>query len=132
MNKGLQLLLAIVLSSLVTFVTTSYLVRKQTKDAFMTTVREMEALNSVGRMESWDAMEKFLVAGCHSEAFEFVKQKQSLELSSLKYQLNNDVELIKKVEARNESITKRALGMVRKSGSSIPTCMPLSRPFAQP
>lgn len=132
MNKNLQLLLAIAVSSMVTFVTTSHFVRKQTSDAFITTVNEMEAFNSVGRAEAWDRVEQYLVVGCNSEALELVRQRQSLELVSLKYHLRSDAELIKKVGTRNESITKRALGMVSKGVYSIPTCMPSARPIAQP
>lgn len=122
MKKYLKITLAIALTIIVTFVATSYLVRKETIKAFKAAVFEMEAFNEVGRVESWDRLEQLLVKGCNNEALELVKIEQSLALSALKYNVGADAKLLKKIEERNNSIAKRAYAMPKTTTYQIPTC----------
>jgi len=126
MKKISTVLLAVILSSLITFVLTAYLTNARTYNSLTAAVRQMEALNAIGRVETWDRVEQYLVHGCDTEALEFVRQRQISELSFLNYYLQKDDELIKKVEARNEAITKRAIAAVQDDAHAIPNCMPLT------
>ncbi len=122
MKMYFKIFFAIALSIVITFLVTAYFVRMHTNKAFKATVFEMEAFNDVGRVEAWDSLEQLLVKGCNNEALEFVKIEQASELLALKYDLNNDAKLIKKIEERNSSVVKRANSIVNKGVYQIPSC----------
>lgn len=118
----LKIFFAIALSIAVTFLLTSYFVRIHTNKIFKATVFEIEAFNDVGRIETWDRLEELLVKGCNSEALKLVKIEQTSDLLALKYDLNNDAQLIKKIEERNASVAKRANDVISKDEYQIPSC----------
>ena len=118
----LKIFFAMALSIAITFLATAYFVRTHTNKAFKATVFEMEAFNDVGRVEAWDRLEQLLVKGCNSEALELVRFEQTSELLALKYDLNNDAKLIKKIEERNASVVKRANDIINKGEYQIPSC----------
>lgn len=122
MKPGLKISLAISLTAILTFATTSYFVRKGTISAFTHKVLEMEATNEVSRIESWDRLENLLAKGCNKEALDLVRFERSSAFHSLNYHIGDDVQLKRAVEERNPTIAQRAAESPRFSGYQIPTC----------
>ena len=106
----------------ITSVVSSSLVNKQTIKVMTSKVLDMQALNNVRRVESWDHIEKLISKGCNKEALQFIKIKQSEVLSDIKYQIGNNHKRIKVIEKRNHNIAKRAETSVKLNGYSVPTC----------
>jgi len=118
--KRFRFLLAIVLTTIVTFVSTSYFTSRNTRSAFVARAYDMEAFNELHRIESWDRVEKLLVQGCNKEALEYVRMEQSLGLSSLKWHLDNGARLERAVEESNRSIVSRAKSFSSKGKYEVP------------
>ena len=122
MKLGLKISLAIALTAILTFVVTSYLVRKGTISAFTHKILEMEATNEVSRIESWDRLESFLVKGCNKEALELVRLERASAFSSLSYHIGDDVQLRRAVQERNPAIAQREAKSPKFNGYQIPAC----------
>jgi len=114
--------LVIGLTAIATYVGTAYFVQKNAWASFVALSYDMEAHNTLYRIESWDRLEQLLVKGCHKEAMEYVKMEQSLGLSGLRANLDNGAKLEKKVEDENYSILNRAKSFVSKGTYDVPTC----------
>lgn len=122
MKPGLKITLAIAVTAILTFFATSHLVRKGTISAFTHKVLEMEVINEVGRIESWDRLEGFLVKGCNDEALELIRHQRASAFSSLSYHMGDDVQLKKVVQERNTAIAQRLEKQPKFSGYQIPAC----------
>ena len=123
MSQRLKLILTAVLSVIVTFFATSYLVRNSMLNAMSTKFVETEAFNDVGRLEFYDTLHELLVKGCTKEALEFVQIQQSLLLSGLKRHMSWGDEVTKTINDRNQEIARRAADFSTPiSGFVIPTC----------
>lgn len=123
MKKNFIFALAIVLTVIVTFIVTAYLVSKNTRAEFVATTYDMEAFNELHRIKSWDNLEQLLKKGCNKEALEYVTMEQSLGLGSLKWHLDNGAKLEKKLAEENRLILNRADAFISKGQYDIPTCI---------
>ncbi len=85
-------------------------------------VKEMQAFNEIGRIEALDRLEKLLVNGCNSEALEYVKIQQNMELSDLKRHVKSNVKLARMVDEKNPSVAKRITNTIKTKSYAIPTC----------
>ncbi len=123
MSQRLKLILTAVLSVIVTFFATSYLVRNSMLNSMSTKFVETEAFNDVGRLEFYDTLHELLVKGCTKEALKFVQIQQSLLLSGLKRHMSWGDEVTKTINDRNQEIARRAANFSTPiRGFVIPTC----------
>ena len=122
MKTHFKIVLAILLTAIATFVVTAHFSTKNTRAAFIAATYNIEAFNELHRIESWDRLELLLVKGCNIEALEYVRMKQSLGLSSLKWHLDNGAKFERKIEEENSSILGRAKSFTSKGNYDIPTC----------
>ncbi len=122
MKLGLKIALTIAATATLTFIATSYGVRKGVIMAFTHKVLEMEATNEVGRIESWDRLENLLLKGCNKEALELVRLERISAFSMLKYHIGNDEQLKSAVQERNSAIALRMEKSSKPNDYQIPTC----------
>ena len=122
MKKHFKFVLIILLAITITFLVTAYFATKNTRAAFVAATLDMEAFNEFHRIRSWDSLEQLLIKGCNSEALEYVRMEQSLELLSLKDSLKNGAMLDESIKAENPSILSRANSIRNKGKYYIPTC----------
>ena len=126
MKKHFKFALAIVLTTIATFMVTAHFAThfaiKNTRAAFVAGTYDMEAFNELHRIRSWDSLEQLLTKGCNKEALEYVRVQQSLALLHLQDRLKAGAKLDEAVEEENSSILSRAKLIINQGKYPVPTC----------
>ena len=92
------------------------------KKFFIARSLETSAFNGIHRVDSLDRLEQLLIKGCNSEALDYVRMEQSLELLELKDNIKYGAKIDKETNDEYASIIKRANTEVNKGKYFIPTC----------
>jgi len=122
MKPETKIIVVAVVTAAVSFGFGASLARKETTNALVGAVADNEAINEVGRVESWDRVEQLLAKGCAKEALELARIEQSMALSSIKRQVGDDKDRMAKLRARNPDVAKRAESASVGKSYTIPTC----------
>lgn len=122
MGQRTRTLLAVVLTAVVVGTGSSYLAWKGTTKAIANAMLEMDAMNSVGRVESWDRLGQLLIKGCNKEALEYVDIQGTLELADLNYTISSDPALTTKIRERNPDVASRVDAISIGGHYVEPTC----------
>jgi hypothetical protein len=117
-----KIILVVAITAAVSFGLGASLARTGTIKALVGAVADNEAINEVGRVESWDRVEQLLAKGCTKEALELVRIEQSLALSAIKRQVGDDRDRMAKLRARNPDVAKRTESVSSGKTYTIPTC----------
>lgn len=127
MKTGYKILLSVIASVAVTFLSTVYFIHKNsTRTAVNTVIHasiEMESLNDIGRVKNYDFLESLLRKGCSKEAIEFVEYQKISLLYGLQLRMNESETVRNKVIEINSSVGERAIKEAsHQSSYTYPTC----------
>lgn len=70
--------------------------------------RKIEVLNAVGRLETYDSLGALIQKGCLREAAQLIEIQQSLILTGIAHDMEQNPEVTKVVADRNAQVTERA------------------------
>lgn len=70
--------------------------------------RKIEAFNAVGRLETYDSLSGLLQKGCLREAAQLIEIQQSLLLTGIAHDMEQNSEITKVVADRNAKVVERA------------------------
>lgn len=122
-KQGYKFILAVVASTLITFIGTSYIAKKYTYESVVNMAIEMDSYNDVHRVESYDFVEDMIKKGCNKEALEFINYQRASLLAGLRNQMRDSETIEKRIIERSREVADRAFKENSLKGSyTYPNC----------
>lgn len=122
MKVSEKIVLSVILTACISIPGTAYLTNQVTVRKLIYKEKQVEIINGIGRIESWNRVTNYVYKGCSKELLEYVENEKKSEIGLLQSIIGSDDKLMSIVQQRAPDIEQQIFTFSGNDGYAIPPC----------